>query len=155
MYGKEESEVHHHQEEGHREESDCGCGSHGGETYHESHQRGEDCGCGGHHTRHHHEGHDRGGEGQSHHGHGSMRWGGMPHPGCGCPWHRMRMGDLGHMGMMPGIGMRMGMGFGRRFISKDEIIARLEEYQKQLLAEAKGVEERIVELKRRGESQQA
>ena len=36
----------------------------------------------------------------------------------------------------------------RRFISKEEIITRLEEYLKQLRAEAVGVEERITELKK-------
>ena len=48
---------------------------------------------------------------------------------------------------MGGFGMGMGMGF-RRFISRDEIISRLEEYLKNLQAEAKGVEERIAELKK-------
>ncbi len=150
----EENKMHHHNEgEGRREETDCGCGSHGSEMHHEEHQRGEDCGCGGHHNRHHHEGQDCGCGGQSHHGQGGMGWD-RPHPGCDCPGHRMGIGGSRHMGMMPGMGMRMGMGFGRRFISRDEIIARLEEYQKQLQAEAKGVEERIAELKRKGESHQ-
>ena len=63
----------------------------------------------------------------------------------------MGMGGFGPMGMMHG----MGMGFGRRFISRDEIIARLEEYYKQLLAEARGVEERIAELRQKGESAKA
>jgi hypothetical protein len=45
------------------------------------------------------------------------------------------------------------MGFQRRFVSREEIIPELEEYLKQLQAEAKGVEERIVELKKEGESQ--
>jgi hypothetical protein len=40
------------------------------------------------------------------------------------------------------------MGFHRRFVSRDEIISKLEEYLKQLQAEAKGVEERIAELKK-------
>jgi hypothetical protein len=41
------------------------------------------------------------------------------------------------------------MGFGQRhFISKEEVIAGLEEYLTQLQAETKGVEERIAELKR-------
>jgi DNA anti-recombination protein RmuC len=40
------------------------------------------------------------------------------------------------------------MGFHRRFIPREEIIARLEEYLKQLQAEAKGVEERLAELKK-------
>ena len=94
------------------------------------------CGCGGH--------------GESHQGHHGMG-GGMHHEGS-CH----QMGGFGHGGMMGrgmGMGMRMGMGLGRRFISRDEIIGRLEEYQKQLQAEAKGVEEHIAELKRKGESQ--
>jgi hypothetical protein len=45
------------------------------------------------------------------------------------------------------------MRFHRHFISREEIITRLEEYLKQLQAEAKGVEERIAEMKKRGESQ--
>lgn len=52
----------------------------------------------------------------------------------------------GHTGMR-----HTGPGFGRHFLSRDEIIARLEEYQKQLQAEAKGVEEHIAELKKKGE----
>ena len=52
------------------------------------------------------------------------------------------------MGMHAGIGI--GFGF-RRFVSRDEIISRLEEYLKELQAEAKAVEERIAEIKKRGE----
>jgi hypothetical protein len=44
------------------------------------------------------------------------------------------------------------MGFRRHFIPREEIIVRLEEYLKQLQAEAKGVEEHIVELKAKNES---
>lgn len=121
---------HGHEERRHEEE--CGCGGHGhheersGERY-EGHGGGGDCGCGG---RGHHE---------SRHG-----W--------GCPHHGYRMGfGMGwRHGGMHGFGMGMGMGF-RRFVSRDEIISRLEEYLKQLQAEAKAVEERIEELKRRGE----
>jgi len=40
-----------------------------------------------------------------------------------------------------------GMRFGRRFPTRDERIARLEEYLKDLQAEAKAVEEHIAELK--------
>lgn len=36
----------------------------------------------------------------------------------------------------------------RRFPTREEIIARLEEYLKQLQAEVKGVEERIAELQK-------
>ncbi len=117
---------------------------------HERHgERQEDCGCGGHGEGHHGEHH----VGGSHHGHHAMG-GGMPHEGCNCSCHQM--GGFGHGGMMRrGMGMRMGMSFGRHFISRDEIIGQLEEYLKQLQAETKGVEEHITELKKKGESQQA
>ena len=36
----------------------------------------------------------------------------------------------------------------RRFLTKEEVIAQLEEYLKQLQLEAKGVEEHIAELKK-------
>ncbi len=39
--------------------------------------------------------------------------------------------------------------FRRRFVSQTEIIARLEEYLKELRFEAEGVQERIAELKKR------
>ncbi len=101
--------------------------------------REEDCGC-GHHGRHHGEQH-----GQEFHG-GDCACGGHGHydahdrghhRGCNCGCHQ-------HHGFM---------GFQRRFVSREEIIPELEEYLKQLQAEAKGVEERIVELKKEGESQ--
>jgi hypothetical protein len=78
------------------------------------------------------------------------RWGGHGHyedhgthrgchpEGCHCRCHR-------HHGEM---------GFHRRFISQEEMGAQLEEYLKQLRAEAKGVEERIAELKKKREPQQ-
>jgi hypothetical protein len=84
---------------------------------------GEDCGCGGHGHHHGHQGYDMRRE---------------RHPGgcvCGCHQHHG------------------GMGFHRRFISQEEILARLENYLKQLQAEAKGVEERLAELKKTKESQ--
>lgn len=59
---------------------------------------------------------------------------------CGCGYH--------HEGMHY---QRGGFGPGfvqRRFISREEVIANLQEYLKQLQAEAKGVEERITELKK-------
>ena len=82
----------------------------------------------GHHGEH-------GGEsgGMHHGGHCAMHHGGMHHIGGGMMGHHMGMG--------------MGMGF-RRFISRDEMLPQLEEYLKQLQAEAKAVEERIVELKK-------
>ncbi|UCG54598.1 MAG: hypothetical protein JSV32_08500 [Dehalococcoidia bacterium] len=50
----------------------------------------------------------------------------------------------------PGAGMHHGHGgmIKRHFTSKEEIIAKLEEYLKQLQSEAKGVEEHIAELKK-------
>ena len=38
----------------------------------------------------------------------------------------------------------------RRFLTREEVIAQLEEYLKNLQAEAKGVEERIDDLKKGG-----
>lgn len=61
---------------------------------------------------------------------------------------RMRMGMGAGMGMRPDMGA--GMGFQRRFVSREEIAARLEEYLKQLQAEAKAVEERISALRSGG-----
>jgi hypothetical protein len=43
--------------------------------------------------------------------------------------------------------MRFGPGFRRHFVSKEEIIGHLEEYLKQLKAEAAGVEEHIATLR--------
>jgi hypothetical protein len=43
------------------------------------------------------------------------------------------------------------MRFQRHFISREEIIAKLEEYLKQLQAEAKGIEESIAEMKKEGQ----
>jgi hypothetical protein len=68
--------------------------------------------------------------------HGMHR--GCHHEGCNCHCHR-------HHGEM---------GFHRRFISQEEMGAQLEEYLKELRAEAKGVEERIAELKKKREPQQ-
>ena len=153
MYHGHEEHMRHGEREG-----DCGCEGHG--RHHEERsgerheERGGDCGCGGHGHHGHHsmnrEWHHHGGScGCSGHGHGGMGWGGMPHEGCNCPCHRMGMGRFG-MGMM-GMHGGMGMGFGRRFISRDEIVSRLEEYLKELQSEAKAVEERIAEIKKRGE----
>jgi len=100
-------------------------------------QREENCGC-NEHGRHHGVQHEGGQEshgedcGCGGHGDHGMHPGGYDHGGCGCDCHQ-------HHGAM---------GFHRRFIPREEIIARLEEYLKQLQAEAKGVEERLVELKK-------
>ena len=75
----------------------------------------------------------------------TYRFGGH-HEGCG-------FGHPGHHGMRehwqqqqaccchPGYGMR-------RFPTREEMIAQMEDYLKQLRAEAKGVEEHIVELRK-------
>ena len=42
------------------------------------------------------------------------------------------------------------MQFHRNFLSREDIITRPEEYLKQIQAEAKGVEERIAEMKKAG-----
>ncbi len=95
-----------------------------------------ECGC----EQHGHEGRPGMGHGAKwgYHGYGGR--GGMHHSGqchCGCHY---------------GGGMHHGSDFGsfghRRFISKEEVIAHLEEYLKQLKAEAAGVEEHITELKK-------
>jgi len=88
---------------------------------------------------HEHHGHE-GGPGMGHGG----KWGHHGHGGRG----RMHHGGGCHHGG----GMHHGPDFRpfihRRFISKEEVIAQLEEYLKQLKAEAAGVEERIAELKK-------
>jgi hypothetical protein len=94
-----------------------------------------ECGCGqhgqgeGHGTGHAHE------ECSGHHGYPiGIRQHHSSDCDCGCNC---------------GCGGHHGGGFGsRRFISKEEIITRLEEYLKQLRAEAVGVEERIAEIKK-------
>ena len=102
----------------------------------------ENCGCGQHGKQHgeqteeRHEGHggDCGCGGHEHHGM-YREW--HHHGGCSCECHQQHGG----------------MRFHRHFISREEIITRLEEYLKQLQAEAKGVEERIAEMKKKGKSQ--
>jgi hypothetical protein len=103
------------------------------------------CGCG-------HEVHSR----QRHHG---MRSGWHHHDGCSCMCHDYHHGEE----MFRGYQCRCGCGqhghhsswgFRRHFISQDEVIAGLEEYLKELQAEANGVKERIMELKKEEESKQ-
>jgi hypothetical protein len=67
----------------------------------------------------------------------------------------MMGGRVGMMRMHMGMPGMMGMAPWRHFINRDEIIARLEGYLKQLQAEEKGVAERIEEIKKRGQSEQA
>jgi hypothetical protein len=99
----------------------------------------EGCGC-AHHGAHHAE--QRKEEQEEHgrdcgcggHGHHERQTGSAPHPGCTCACHQPQGGA----------------GFRRRFISRQEVIDNLAEYLKQLQAEAKGVEERIAEMKKEG-----
>jgi hypothetical protein len=58
---------------------------------------------------------------------------------CGC--------GRGHHGGSCGCGCGCGGGFGRRFLTKEEKIAGLQEYLESLQKEAQAVEERIAELK--------
>ena len=46
-----------------------------------------------------------------------------------------------------GMGCHTGRGFGRRFSTREERITRLEEYLKDLQAEARAVEERLAEMR--------
>lgn len=82
------------------------------------------CGCGQHGYRE--------GAGM---GYSSRKWGGH-HNGCYC--------------CHPGGGMYHGHGgmIKRHFTSKEEIVAKLEEYLKQLQSEVRGVEEHLAELKK-------
>jgi len=73
----------------------------------------------------------------------------MCHQGdCGCD---QRFHHAPHRGWHHHWGCCCGPGYApRRFPTKEEIIEELEEYLKQLRAEAKGVEERIAELRKEG-----
>ena len=103
------------------QETECGCGQHG---HFEQHGTGQ-----------------AHGESSGHHGYPiGTRLHHSSGYDCGC-----NCGCGGHNGG--------GLGHGfiqRRFITKDEIITHLESYLMQLKAEAAGVEERIVELKKTG-----
>ena len=104
--------------------------------------REEECGC-GQHGKHHGEQYEERHEGHS----GDCGCGGYEQHGIDREWHHLVGCSCGchqHHG---------GMRFHRHFISREEIITSLEEYLKQLQAEAKGVEERIAEMKKTGESQ--
>jgi len=100
-------------------ETECGCGQHG---------QGEEQGMGhGHSAWWGHHGYPTGGK--LHH---------SSDCDCGC---NCGCGSHHGSGFAPGFGQR-------HFISKEEIITHMEEYLKQLRAEAAGVEERITELKK-------
>ena len=94
---------------------------------------------------HHGEEHHYGGCGCGHHGHQFQMGGGHHSTGCGCGGHHSHHSH-GLEGQYHGRGF--GPGFERCFISKEEIIARLEEYLNNLQAEAKGVEEHIAQLRK-------
>ena len=68
---------------------------------------------------------------------GHRKWQGHHHSCCCCCCH-------------PGIGMHHGHKgmIQRHFTSKEEIVAKLEEYLRQLQSEARGVEEHIADLKK-------
>ena len=74
----------------------------------------------------------------------TYRFGGQ-HGDCGCehPGHHATMEQWPHHRgcCHPGHGLR-------RFPTREEMIAQMEDYLKQLRAEAKGVEEHIVELRK-------
>ena len=82
-----------------------------------------DCGC-QHHSHH-------GMKEQLHH-----RW------DCGCGHHGMRGHRLHHGCCHPGYGYR------RHFLTREEVMAQLEEYLSNLQAEVKGVEEHMAELRK-------
>ena len=99
------------------------------EEHHRHHDGGEGCeeqhGPHGEHHRPHHRGEQCcGGHGEHHWHHGP---GGEGRHGCDASGP--------------------GPAFRRRFQTREEKIARLEEYLKDLLAEARAVEERLAELK--------
>jgi len=124
-----EGHGHHHSrrhggqcdEGGHGE---CGCGHHGERDHDccQEHQGGHECGCGHHDERDH----DCCQEHQGGHE-------------CGC-------GDRHGHGICCGEG-EQGRHFRRRFHTREERLAGLEEYLKDLQAEVKAVEEQIAELK--------
>ena len=99
--------------------------------YHET-----ECGCGQHgHGEKLGMGYGHG-EWREHHGYPGGGWG--HHSGsCSCGCHHVGGRYHGH-----------GVFSHRHFISKEEIIAKLQEYLNQLQAEAKGVEEHIDALKK-------
>ncbi|RLC66523.1 MAG: hypothetical protein DRH97_06300 [Chloroflexi bacterium] len=67
---------------------------------------------------------------------------------CGCEQHSRQTPQHG---MHHQRGCCCGSGYApRQFPTREEIVEKLEEYLKQLRAEARGVEERIAELKKKG-----
>ena len=112
-----EHDKHQHRH-GHGDEEHCGEG-----PEHSHHRHGGECCYGGHGGHHRYGGEGCHGGHGGHHGHGGCCHGGE------------------------GRGFGPGSPFRRHFPTREEQIAWLEEYLKELQAEAKGVEERIAELK--------
>ena len=112
----------------HEDERECGRGHFEG---HHHPRHGEECGREERVERHHHYRHD-GGCGCGHHGEQTEHHHGEWHCGCGCGSWDSRMT------------------FRRRFQTREERVAWLREYLKDLQAEAQAVEERIVELSAAG-----
>ena len=115
----------------------CECGHHGGHECGCGHHRGHQCGCG----RHHHGGcacgghednctceSDKGRDCGCDEGHGSDR-----ERGCHEHHHGEEHGPRA--------------GFQRRYMTKEEEIAHLEPYLRDLQAEVKAVEERLAALR--------
>jgi hypothetical protein len=91
---------------------------------------GYGCGC--------HQGHGSGGA-----SHCCCGGGGHPQHGCGCEGQRHHGGgEASH-----GCGCGHPFGFRRLFPTKEDEAAALEQYLKDLEAEAKGVRERLTELR--------
>jgi hypothetical protein len=87
------------------------------------------------------------------HGHGEQN--GMGHAQSECDQHVYPVGIRLHHSSSCDCGCDCGCGghhggglMQRRFVSKEEVTNQLEDYLKQLKAEAKGVEERIAEIKK-------
>lgn len=127
--------MHHHEEHGHHhcrhhddegeEGGRCGCEQHGGHR-HEHGEEGHRCGC-EHHGEHHHE-HGEGGCDRDR----ECCCGRGPHHG------REHRGPCGG---------GPGRHFRRHFFTREERLAWLEAYLKELQAEVKAVEEKTAELR--------
>jgi hypothetical protein len=125
--------------EGHAQH-DCDCGGYSRHGCDCGSEHPSECRCGGHHG-----------------------WGGASHcccgeghaqHGCDCGGHSRQGCDCGcHSQGRCGCGDGRRYRFHRRFRSRDDEVGELEEYLKDLEAEAKGVRERLAEV--RGASAQA
>jgi hypothetical protein len=68
--------------------------------------------------------------------------------GCGPHWKHDEPGEEKTAGLEGCCGYGGDMRFHRHFISREDIVAGLEDYLKQLQAETKAVEERVAEMKK-------